>query len=173
MPNDRNEYLQQPGLNPNAVNTPGGALAPVPQQELAAPLLLSPDDGSDVQLPLSHYVWLVRTHWLKICAFVAFAVFATAMVTARLTPQYQAVASLYLDRNAAKNLVGQDSQSGSANKGDTDNYITSQIQIVNSDAVLRQVAEKFHLQATAKDSTEARLSGGSLNSTALRSGCPG
>ena len=47
--------------------------------------------------------------------------------------------------------MGQDSQSGSANKGDTDNYIESQRQIVQSDAVLRPVVEKFHLQAASQE----------------------
>ena len=99
------------------------ALAPVAMPEIGAPLLLGSDDANDIQLPLSHYVWLVKTHWIKMVAFIAFAVIATAMVTARLTPLYEAKASLYLDRNAAKNLVGQDSQSGSANKGDSDHVV--------------------------------------------------
>lgn len=148
MSRDRNEFLPPQ-------NSPGAALTPTYQQESAAPLLLTADDASEAQLPLSHYFWLVRTHWIKMVVFIAFAVIATAMVTARLTPQYQATATLYLDRNAAKNLVGQDSQSGSANKGDIDAYVTSQMQIVQSDAVLRPVAEKFRLQAKAADATEA------------------
>ena len=123
----------------------------------------------DVQLPLSHYVWLVKTHWIKMLAFIAFAVIATAMVTARLTPQYEATAKLYLDRNAAKNLVGQDSQAGSANKGDTDAYITSQIEIVKSDAVLRPVAEKFHLQAEVNgDSQDDRRRVARLNAAPVK-----
>ncbi len=149
MQKDRNDFYQQAPMG-----APGGALMPVAQHDLTSPLLLSADDASEVQLPLSHYVWLVRTHWIKMVAFVAFAVFATAMVTARLTPQYEAKATLYLDRSAAKNLVGQDSQSGSANKGDTDNYITSQIQIVQSDAVLRPVVEQYKLQSALTDSSE-------------------
>jgi capsular exopolysaccharide synthesis family protein len=151
MQSDRSNLFRQPVLNVPNVPAP---LAPVGVPEVGVPLLLGADETADVQLPLSHYVWLVRTHWIKMAAFVAFAVIATAMVTARLTPQYEAKASLYLDRNAAKNLVGQDSQSGSANKGDSDSYISSQIQIVQSDAVLRPVAEKFKLQAVPKDSSE-------------------
>ncbi len=149
MPTDRNEFFQQPPLS-----IPG-ALVPSTGSEVATPLLLASDDSSDVQLPLSHYVWLVRTHWVKMTAFVAFAVIATAMVTARLTPQYSATATLYLDRSAAKNLVGQDSQSGTANKGDSDAYIESQKLIITSDAVLRPVVEKFRLQANARDASEA------------------
>jgi uncharacterized membrane protein len=76
MQKDRNEFSPQPALN-----VPG-ALTPTAQQEVAAPFLLSADDASDAQLPLSHYVWLVRTHWIAMVAFVAFAVIATAMVTA-------------------------------------------------------------------------------------------
>jgi polysaccharide biosynthesis transport protein len=162
MPTDRNEFFQQP------LNTTG-ALTPVTGSEITSPLLLAADDASDVQLPLSHYVWLVRTHWIKMTAFIAFAVIATAMVTARLTPQYEAKATLYLDRNAAKNLVGQDSQSGTANKGDSDAYISSQILILLSDAVLRPVAEKFKLQAKAADASEAaRIRTARLNAAPVK-----
>ena len=163
MPTDRNDYFQQ-----STLNSPG-ALAPVPLAEATSPLLISSDDSSDVQLPLSHYVWLVRTHWIQMAAFIAFAVIATAMVTARLTPQYEGKATLYLDRNAAKNLVGQDSQAGTANKGDTDAYISSQIQIVQSDAVLRPVVQQFQLQAKPKDSTEAsRIRAAELNAAPVK-----
>jgi capsular exopolysaccharide synthesis family protein len=152
MQRDRNEFPQQPSFTTNTALT--HAMPQAIPQDVSAPLLLSADDASDVQLPLSHYFWLVRTHWVKMTAFIAFAVIATAMVTARLTPQYEATASLYLDRNAAKNLVGQDSQSGSANRGDADAYVASQIEIVKSDAVLRPVAEKFGLRAAVTDSSE-------------------
>jgi capsular exopolysaccharide synthesis family protein len=143
MQNERNDFSQLSGVNAS------GALTPLPAQDLSAPLLVSAEEQSDVQLPLSHYVWLVRTHWMKMAAFVAFAVIATAMITARLTPLYEARANLYLDRNAAKNIVGQDSQSGTATKGDTEAYIASQAQIVQSDAVLRPVAQQFGLAAFA------------------------
>jgi capsular exopolysaccharide synthesis family protein len=145
MQNERNDFSQ---LTPSGAP---GALTPVSVQDVTSPLLINPEEPSDVQLPLSHYFWLVRTHWMKMAAFVAFTVIATAMVTARLTPLYQAKATLYLDRNAAKNIVGQDSQSGSANRGDIESYITSQAQIVQSDAVLRPVARQFQLPPFAPD----------------------
>jgi len=147
MPNERNEFSQI-----TAAST-AGALTPVPAQDVSTPLLINPEESSEVQLPLSHYLWLVRTHWIKMAGFVAFAVIATAMVTARLTPLYESKAILYLDRNAAKNIVGQDSQSGTANKGDIDNYITSQTQILQSDAVLRPVAQQFGLAPFADPRT--------------------
>src|SRR6185437_8812227 len=147
MQNERNDFSQLSG------GSATGALTPLPAQDVSTRLLVSAEEQSDVQLPLSHYVWLVRTHWMKMVTFVAFAVIATAMITARLTPLYEAKANLYLDRNAAKNIVGQDSQSGTANKGDTDAYITSQQQIVQSDAVLRPVAQQFGLAPFADPRT--------------------
>src|SRR3569833_3223734 len=144
MPNEHNDFSQTPAA---------GALTQVSPQDLTSPLLINPEEQTEVQLPLSHYLWLVRTHWMKMAAFVAFAVIATAMVTARLTPLYESKASLYLDRNAAKNIVGQDSQSGTANKGDTDAYIASQQQIVQTDAVLRPVAQQFGLAPFADQRT--------------------
>jgi len=154
MQNDRNEFLSQPGSSLTGMNP--GALARAIQPDIkATPQLVAPDDGSDAQLPLSHYFWLIRANWVKMLVFVAFAMIATAMITARLEPKYQSIATLYLDRNAAKNLVGQDSQVGSANKGDIDAYIQSQIQIALSDEVLRPVADRYGLRAVPKDSTEA------------------
>ncbi|HEY4085419.1 MAG TPA: polysaccharide biosynthesis tyrosine autokinase [Bryobacteraceae bacterium] len=147
MPNEHNDFSQITATN----NT--GALTQVSSQDLTGPLLINPEEPTEVQLPLSHYLWLVRTHWIKMAAFVAFAVIATAMITARLTPLYESKASLYLDRNAAKNIVGQDSQSGTANKGDTDAYIASQQQIVQTDAVLRPVAQQFALAPFADQRT--------------------
>ncbi len=154
MQRDRKEFLSQPGLSVGA-NTGGALTRPVQPDVSASPLLVAPDTDSEAQLPLSHYLWLIRAHWIKMLVFVAFAVIATAMITARLEAQFSATASLYLDRNAAKNLVGQDLQTGSANKGDIDSYIQSQIQIALSDEVLRPVAEKFGLRAIPKDNTEA------------------
>ncbi len=142
-----NEFNEKPRLNAP------GALAPLAPPAAHAPFVTGATD-QDGQLPLSHYVWLFKTHWLKMAAFIVFAVLVTAMVTSRIVPRFQSTATLYLDRNAAKNLVGQDSQSGSANRGDTDAYVTSQIALLKSDAVLRPVAQAFNLLAQPKSGSD-------------------
>ncbi len=106
---------------------------------------LRPDDEiPHTGLPLSHYTWLFRTHFVKMFAFVLLAVLATAFVTVRLTPIYESIATLYIDRSAEKDIVGKDNES-SANSSDDDAFLASQIRILQSDSVVRPLAEKYNL----------------------------
>jgi len=112
---------------------------------------LAPPHGSRPEsvhgdLPFAHYSWLLRTHSLKMACFVLLAVTATALVSARLTPLYESSATLYIDSGAAKNLVGQDSQSATVSQlGEAETFIASQIRLIQSDSVVRPLAEKYDL----------------------------
>src|SRR5258707_1338016 len=92
------------------------SVVPRPLQPVSIPpaspptVVLSETDAEDVSLPLSHYLWILRRHGWKIAAFVAAIIFATALVSVRLTPLYEATTVLYVDRQEAKDVVGQDSQ---------------------------------------------------------------
>lgn len=97
-------------------------------------------------VPLSHYLWILRRHRWKILAFVAVSVLATAVVSSRLEPVYESTAIVDIDRQAPSEIVGQDSsRSNTAN--DADQFLATQIKLIQSDAVLRPVAEQFHLLA--------------------------
>jgi succinoglycan biosynthesis transport protein ExoP len=97
-----------------------------------------------VAVPLSHYIWTLRRHMWKILAFVAFCLLATAIVTARLKPIYESTATIVIDRQAPAEVVGQDS-SRSAAQNDAEQFLATQIKLIQSDAVVRPVAEQFHL----------------------------
>jgi capsular exopolysaccharide synthesis family protein len=101
--------------------------------------------GGEGDLQIAHYLWLLRTNFVKIAAFVALSLIATAMATSRQQRIYEATATLYIDRGAAKNLVGQESQSSIAGRADTDSFVNSQIRILQSDSVVRPTAEKLSL----------------------------
>jgi capsular exopolysaccharide synthesis family protein len=106
-------------------------------------------------VPFSHYTWLLRTHFSKMLAFVLLAVVATALVTVRLTPIYESIATLYIDRAAEKDIVGKDSET-SASSNDDDAFLSSQIRILQSDAVVRPLAEKYNLLEREKQITPGK-----------------
>jgi succinoglycan biosynthesis transport protein ExoP len=95
-------------------------------------------------VPLSHYLWILRRHRYKITAFVAVCVFGTYFVSTRLTPIYEAITTVDVDRQAPPGVVGQDSQRTSA-LNDADQFLATQIKLIQSDSVLRPVAEKYNL----------------------------
>ncbi|MGD0294820.1 MAG: polysaccharide biosynthesis tyrosine autokinase [Terracidiphilus sp.] len=95
-------------------------------------------------VPLSHYLWILRRHRWNIAAFVATCVLVTAVISARLQPIYESTATVDIDRQAPSEVVGQDSTRSSV-INDADQFLATQIKLIQSDAVLRPVAEQFHL----------------------------
>ena len=95
-------------------------------------------------VPLSHYLWILRRHLWKIAAFVATCVLATFVVSSRLRPVYESTATIDVDRQAPSQVVGTDSNQPVA-PTDADDFLATQIKLIQSDAVLRPVAEQFHL----------------------------
>ena len=94
-------------------------------------------------VPLSHYLWILRRHLWRIVAFVASCVLVTAIVSARLQPIYEATATVDIESQAPAEVVGQDSTRSAADYGDA--FIATQIKLIQSDSVLRPVAEQYHL----------------------------
>ena len=109
-----------------------------PQQQLDV-------EGESPRVPLSHYLWILRRHQWKIIAFVAACVLITAVVSARLQPIYESTAIVDVDRQAPSEVVGQESTSPANTPNDADQFLATQIKLIQSDGVLRPVAEQFHL----------------------------
>jgi polysaccharide biosynthesis transport protein len=97
---------------------------------------------------LSQYLWVVKRHRWKLLAFVVFSVIATVIVSKRLTPLYESTAVIDIDRQTPAAVLGTES-TNAVNSTDVENYLTTQEQIVQSDAVLRPVVEKYHLLTPA------------------------
>ena len=95
-------------------------------------------------VPFSHYLWILGRHRWKMVAFVATCVLATFLVSARLQPIYESTATVDIDRQAPSEVVGQDSTRSTA-LNDADQFLATQVKLIQSDAVLRPVAEQFHL----------------------------
>src|ERR1039458_4899788 len=116
--------------------------AQVPVLPPGQTIFLPAQEAEEIALPLGHYLWILRRHLWNILGFVAVAVFATAAVSMRMTPMYQATTALYVDRQEAKGVVGQDSQMGSYSNSDAEAFLASQIKLIQEDSVVRPVAEK-------------------------------
>jgi capsular exopolysaccharide synthesis family protein len=101
-------------------------------------------EAASPTVPLSHYLWILRRHVWKIVAFVATCLLATFVVSARLQPIYESTATVDVDRQAPSEVVGEDSTRSVA-PNDADQFLATQIKLIQSDAVLRPVAEQYHL----------------------------
>lgn len=110
--------------------------APISVQQETAP--------AGLPVPLSHYLWILYRHLWKILAFVATCLLATFVVSARLQPIYQSTATVDVDRQGPSEVVGEDSTRTVA-LNDADQFLATQIKLIQSDAVLRPVAEQYHL----------------------------
>src|SRR6476661_7167866 len=111
--------------------------SPPPPAPVRPPVLVSDADVGGVSLTLTHYLWILRRHLWNILGFVATVVFATAVISLRLARMYESTATLYVDRQEAKGVVGQDSQAGSYSNLDAESFLASQIKLIQEDAVVR------------------------------------
>lgn len=107
--------------------------------------------------PLRHNLWILRRHIWKIVAFVAVCLLITFLISSRLQPVYESTATIDVDLQSPSQIVGQGT-SASAAYMDPDEIIATQIQLVQSDAVLRPVAEEFNLVNHKQTHTDARSS---------------
>jgi len=102
-------------------------------------------EAAQPSIPPSHYLVVVWRQKWKILCFMAAAMLATYLVSARLTPIYEATAKIDVDRAAPNDVVGPQANQANATGDDSDSFMATQAEIVKSDAVLRPVAERYHL----------------------------
>lgn len=122
-----------------ALAEPGRSLEPV---RLPGPGGFEPDFG-DPSMPLQHALWVCKRHRWRIAAFVAASVLATLLVSLRLQPVYEATATIDVDRQMPTGVIGQDATRTATQ--DSDQFLATQIKLMQSDSVLRPVAQRFRL----------------------------
>ncbi len=120
-------------------------VAPQPQMLPHGPAYYSADfqQSDEPVVPFSHYLWVIRRHRWKIFCFVLVCIAGTAIVSARLTPIYESSASLDVDRQIPTSVIGQDAARPVAD--DTDQFMATQVRLIQSDSVLRPVVQKYRL----------------------------
>jgi capsular exopolysaccharide synthesis family protein len=96
-----------------------------------------------VTVPLAHYLWILRCHRWRIVSFICGCVAATIIVSARLTPVYESTVTVDVDRQMPSGVVGQDAMRMPAN--DSDQFLATQVKLIQSDSVLRPVAKQYNL----------------------------
>ena len=94
-------------------------------------------------IPLGHYLWVLRRHMRKIAGLVLAAVVCVYVLTKRITPIYESTVTIGIDRQTPTGVVGQDSTR--AMVSDSDQFLLTQVKLIQSDSVIRPVVEQFHL----------------------------
>lgn len=101
-------------------------------------------DVVEANLPLSHYFWVLNRYRWNLLAFVAICLVATYVICVRIVPVYESTATIDIDRRMPTGVLGQEAAQSSIN--DADQFISTQMKLVQSDGVLRPVARKFNLR---------------------------
>jgi capsular exopolysaccharide synthesis family protein len=129
---------------------------PQPNSPLPAPVELywadtdTPETEAErPAVPLAHYRWVLRRQLWKILGLAATAVICVYIATKRITPIYESTVTIGIDRQMPLSVVGQDATSGTLN--DSDEFILTQVKLMESDAVIRPVMQQFHLIPPNRD----------------------
>ena len=119
----------------------------------APPLIVDADyDSAPAHVPLSHYLWILRRHGWKMLGFVVLVVLCTLVVSLRLTPIYESTATIDIDRRMPTGVLGEDSTQMVNN--DADQFLATQVKLIQSDSVLRPVVDKYKLREVEPDALE-------------------
>lgn len=132
---------------------------PVPNDFYRASAMMPETEATPASVPLSHYLWIFRRNWWKILLFVACAVTATAVISMRLTPVFESTVTIDIDRQMPSGIIGQESTRSVTN--DSDQFLATQAKLIQSDSVLRPVAQQFKLSPDdeAQDTQNPRSPG--------------
>jgi capsular exopolysaccharide synthesis family protein len=93
--------------------------------------------------PLGHYLWVLRRHLWKITALVAATVICAYVITKRIAPIYESTVTIGIDRQTPTGVVGEDAARATAT--DSDQFLLTQVKLMQSDSVIRPVMKEFHL----------------------------
>ena len=136
---------------------PGTEQLPVPAEVLRAPWYGYETGSESSGASLSSYLWILRRHLWKILSFVFVSVAATLIVSSRLTPIYESTATVDIDRQMPTGIIGQEANQTGLN--DADQFLATQVKLIQSDSVLRPVAEKYNLLTLEAGNPNTELSG--------------
>ncbi len=127
------------------------AVIDLPRAHYAPPLhSFQDEEPEEARLPLSQYLWILKRYRWRILGFCTAAVILTLIVSARLTPIYEATTTVDIDRATPSDVVGQDSSRGAFT--DAEQFLATQMKLVESDSVLRSVDRRFGLRKLEQQS---------------------
>jgi capsular exopolysaccharide synthesis family protein len=108
----------------------------------------APEEAEPQSVPLAQHFRTVLRHKWKIAALVAVCTVSTFIVSKRITPIYESTATIDVDLRMPTGIIGQDANQSAF--ADADRFLATQINTIQSDSVLRSVAEDFKLRAPRK-----------------------
>ena len=95
---------------------------------------------------------LVCRHWWKLLLFVTVCVLGTAIVSSRMTPVYESAATIDIDPRVPSRILGTEAAEYPAS--DVDQLLATQVSLIQSDAVVRPVVERFAPRLAALESKQ-------------------
>lgn len=122
----------------------GNAALDIPEHlPVYPPYAFAEPEPEESAVPLSHYLWILKRHRWRILGFIAASVLSTIVVSSRLTRIYESTATIDIDRQVPAAVIGQDASRQAPN--DADQFLATQIKMIQSDSVLRPIALRFKL----------------------------
>jgi polysaccharide biosynthesis transport protein len=107
--------------------------------------LPSQESASEDLVSLSYYAWLLLRNKWKIILAVTISTVLVAIYSFSVKPLYQATTRISIDPRISSVAVGKEADPPGGS--DVDQIINTEMQLIQSDAVLRPVAEQFKLLA--------------------------
>jgi len=114
-----------------------------PASGLPEPVRVFQVDPEEGQLPLTHYLWLMRRHAWQMAAFVFASVLVVLLVSLRLPKIYESTVTIDVDRSLPAGVVGEAANLAPAQ--DINQFLSTQVKLIQSDSVLRPVVLRFDL----------------------------
>ena len=134
----------------------------------AAPILDAEYEPQAAHVPLAHYLWILRRHGWKIGGLRRRNRSRDAdRFSLRLTPIYESTATVDVDRQMPTGVLGQEALQNATN--DADQFLATQVKLIQSDSVLRPVVDKYHLRDVEKDALEEAVDKSAPPASKLRS----
>lgn len=127
------EYNSGKDLIPHPGDTPSYPLA-APRASVSEPL---------ERVPVTQYLYAIYRNRWRILPFTLLCALAALVLSLRMTPLYEAATVLDVDRNGEVEAIGAESRAISPMNAEQ--FMSTQIHLIESDAVLRPVALKYKL----------------------------
>ncbi|MBI2819103.1 MAG: polysaccharide biosynthesis tyrosine autokinase [Acidobacteria bacterium] len=150
MPDDKpTRRLLPPGDASRAIIPIPDSFPPYLTSQYAEP------EPEETTFPLSHYLWVLKRHRWKILAFVLTCTVAVLIISSRLTPIYESTATVDIDRQTPMGVIGQEATRPAL--GDAEQFLATQVNLIQSDSVLRPVVQKYNLIDYEKEARDSEI----------------
>ena len=112
-------------------------------------------EPEETTVPLSHFLWVLKRHRWKISAFALTCSIAALIISARLTPIYESTATVDIDRQTPPGIIGQEAIRPTL--ADAEQFLSTQVRLIQSDSVLRPVVQKYKLIDYQKEARDSKI----------------